>query len=347
MIGLVLGGGGVRGSYQIGVFYALKKSHIKIDGFTGSSIGAFNAAMLASKREEELLYFWRNTEIGKVFGFSDELIKLANSDKFNFKILKAGYNDLIKVIKNKGITTDNLLNILNELNIEESLFKSNKEFGLVTVRAHDFKPIYVFKKDLKNGKLNEYLMASCYLPIFKSKKIIDDNYYLDGGFYDYAPANALLDKGYDKVYVVDLDALGYRRKYKDKDKIILIKPSKNLGSIININQKKVSENILLGYYDTLKIVNNLDGNKFIFKIKSNSYYKFLIRKVSKKKLKEMHKMFRTTNEKKLILKALEYVMNKEKFSYYEVYNPYRLIKRIKKMKKDYGVYSFINMLHFF
>ena len=347
MIGLVLGGGGVRGSYQIGVFYALKKSHIKIDGFTGSSIGAFNAAMLASKREEELLYFWRNTEIGKVFGFSDELIKLANIDKFNFKILKAGYNDLIKVIKNKGITTDNLLNILNELNIEESLFKSNKEFGLVTVRAHDFKPIYVFKKDLKNGKLNEYLMASCYLPIFKSKKIIDDNYYLDGGFYDYAPANALLDKGYDKVYVVDLDALGYRRKYKDKDKIILIKPSKNLGSIININQKKVSENILLGYYDTLKIVNNLDGNKFIFKIKSNSYYKFLIRKVSKKKLKEMHKMFRTTNEKKLILKALEYVMNKEKFSYYEVYNPYRLIKRIKKMKKDYGVYSFINMLHFF
>ena len=347
MIGLVLGGGGVRGSYQIGVFYALKKSHIKIDGFTGSSIGAFNAAMLASKREEELLYFWRNTEIGKVFGFSDELIKLANSDKFNFKILKAGYNDLIKVIKNKGITTDNLLNILNELNIEESLFKSNKEFGLVTVRAHDFKPIYVFKKDLKNGKLNEYLMASCYLPIFKSKKIIDDNYYLDGGFYDYAPANALLDKGYNKVYVVDLDALGYRRKYKDKDKIILIKPSKNLGSIININQKKVSENILLGYYDNLKIVNNLDGNKFIFKIKSNSYYKFLIRKVSKKKLKEMHKMFRTTNEKKLILKALEYVMNKEKFSYYEVYNPYRLIKRIKKMKKDYGVYSFINMLHFF
>lgn len=347
MIGLVLGGGGVRGSYQIGVFYALKKSHIKIDGFTGSSIGAFNAAMLASKREKELLYFWRNTEIGKVFGFSDELIKLANSDKFNFKILKAGYNDLIKVIKNKGITTDNLLNILNELNIEESLFKSNKEFGLVTVRAHDFKPIYVFKKDLKNGKLNEYLMASCYLPIFKSKKIIDDNYYLDGGFYDYAPANALLDKGYNKVYVVDLDALGYRRKYKDKDKIILIKPSKNLGSIININQKKVSENILLGYYDTLKIVNNLDGNKFIFKIKSNSYYKFLIRKVSKKKLKEMHKMFRTTNEKKLILKALEYVMNKEKFSYYEVYNPYKLIKRIKKMKKDYGVYSFINMLHFF
>ena len=347
MIGLALGGGGVRGSYQIGVYLALKKSHIKIDGFTGSSIGAFNAAMLASKRDKELLNFWQTTEIGKMFGFSDELIKLANSDKFDFKIFKAGYNDFIKVIKNKGITTDNLLDILNELNIEESLFASNKDFGLVTVRVKDYKPMYIFKEDLKKGKLNEYLMASCYLPIFKMNKIIDDSYYLDGGFYDYAPANALLDKGYDLVYVVDLEAIGIRRKYKDKDRIVLIKPSRNLGSIININRKKVNENILLGYYDTLKIVKKLDGNKFIFKIKSKSYYKFLIRKVNKKKLKEMHKLFRTMDEKILIIKALEYIMTKEKFSYYKVYNPYMVIRQIKRLKKDYGVYSFINFLRFF
>ena len=43
MIGLALAGGGVRGAYQIGVYLALKKSHIKIDGFVGTSIGAFNA----------------------------------------------------------------------------------------------------------------------------------------------------------------------------------------------------------------------------------------------------------------------------------------------------------------
>ena len=108
MIGLALGGGGVRGSYQIGVYLALKKSHIKIDGFTGSSIGAFNAAMLASKRDKELLNFWQTTEIGKMFGFSDELIKLANSDKFDFKIFKAGYNDFIKALLQDDIKAMNI-----------------------------------------------------------------------------------------------------------------------------------------------------------------------------------------------------------------------------------------------
>ena len=346
MIGLALGGGGVRGSYQVGVYMALKKSHIKIAGFTGSSIGAFNAAMLAAGREKELLNFWRTTEIGKVFGFSDELIKLANSDKFDWKIIKASYNDIIKFIKNKGISTDNLKKTVDQLKIEDSLFKSNKDFGLVTVRVKDFKPMYVFKEDIKRGKLTDYLMASCYLPIFKLEKIIDDNYYLDGGFYDYAPTNALIDRGYDKVYVVDLEAIGYRRKYKDKDKIIVIKPSRKLGSIININEKRVRENILMGYYDTLKIVKNYDGYKYIFKHKSNNYYRFLLRKVSKKKLKEMHKLFRTTNEKKLVLKALEYIMTKENFSYYDVYSPLKVIKKIKKIDKRYGVYSFVAKLQF-
>ena len=251
-----------------------------------------------------------------------------------------------KFIKNKGISTDNLKKTVDQLKIEDSLFKSNKDFGLVTVRVKDFKPMYVFKEDIKRGKLTDYLMASCYLPIFKLEKIIDDNYYLDGGFYDYAPANALIDRGYDKVYVVDLEAIGYRRKYKDKDKIIVIKPSRKLGSIININEKRVRENILMGYYDTLKIVKNYDGYKYIFKHKSNNYYRFLLRKVSKKKLKEMHKLFRTTNEKKLVLKALEYIMTKENFSYYDIYSPLKVIKKIKKIDKRYGVYSFVAKLQF-
>lgn len=346
MTGLVLGGGGVRGSYQVGVYMALKKSYIKIDGFAGSSIGAFNAAMLSSKRDKELLKFWQTTEIGKVFGFSDELIKFANNDKFDLKIIKAGFNDIVKIIKNKGISTDNLINTVNSLNLEKSLFKSNKDFGLVTVRVKDFKPIYVFKEDIKKGKLTDYIMASCYLPIFKMNKLIDDNYYLDGGFYDYAPANALIDRGYDKVYVVDLDAIGYRRKYKDIDKVVIIKPSRKLGSIININEKKVRENILMGYYDTLKVVKNLDGYKYIFKKRNNNYYRFLLRKVSKKKLNEMQKFFRTTNDKKLVLKALEYVMNKENFSYYEIYNSLSVIRKIKKIDKNYGVYSFIKKIQF-
>ena len=108
----------------------------------------------------------------------------------------------------------------------------------------------------------------------------------------------------------------------------------------------IRENILMGYYDTLKIVKNLDGYKYIFKNKSDSYYRFLIRKVSKKKLKEMQKLFRTINDKKLVLKALEYVMDKENFSYYEVYSSMKVIKKVKKLDKDYGVYNFVKKMQF-
>ena len=46
---LVLSGGGSKGSYQIGVYKALKKMHIKIDIITGTSIGAINGALFTEK----------------------------------------------------------------------------------------------------------------------------------------------------------------------------------------------------------------------------------------------------------------------------------------------------------
>ena len=66
MIGLALSGGGTRGSYQAGAFMAFKKCHIKFNGYVGTSIGSFNAAMLAAGKEKELKKFWENVNIGKL-----------------------------------------------------------------------------------------------------------------------------------------------------------------------------------------------------------------------------------------------------------------------------------------
>ena len=57
----------------------------------------------------------------------------------------------------------------------------------------------------------------------------------------------------------------------------------------------------------------------------------------------MQKLFRTTDNKQLVIKAVEYVMRQEKFSYFEIYNIKKIIKTLKKRKK-YGVYRFINQL---
>ena len=171
MIGLALAGGGSRGAYQIGVYKALKKCHIKIDGFVGTSIGALNAAMLASNRDKELYNLWKSINIGNIFGFSDNFISNLEKNKVNLKLIKSGLTDLKKIILNKGISLDNYRKAIKDLNIEESLYKSNKDFGLVTVKFPEFKPLYLFKDDIKPNLLNEYIIASCYLPIFKMEKM--------------------------------------------------------------------------------------------------------------------------------------------------------------------------------
>ena len=344
MIGLALAGGGSRGAYQIGVYRALRKCHIRIDGFVGTSIGALNAAMLASNRDKELYNLWKSINMGNIFGFSDDFVKNLEKEKFDFELIKSGLMDFKKIVLNKGISLENYRKVLKDLKIEETLYKSDKDFGLVTVKFPEFKPLYLFKNDIKPSLLNEYIIASCYLPIFKMEKILDNKYYLDGGFYDNLPANALLKKGYDLVYAVNLDAIGIKRPYLDKSKVIEIKPSRNLGSILNVNKDKINKNIELGYYDTIKIIKKLDGYKYIFKKRSAFYYNFLLKNIKKRTMKETQTFFRTTDSKKLVIKALEYVMKKEGYSYYEIYNPYKVIREIKKLKKKHGVYKFINQI---
>ena len=63
---IVLGGGGSKGAYQIGAWRALKELGIKYDIITGTSIGAFNGAMMVQGDFEKALALWREIDIDKV-----------------------------------------------------------------------------------------------------------------------------------------------------------------------------------------------------------------------------------------------------------------------------------------
>ncbi len=47
--GLVLGGGGARGAYQIGVWKALLEKNIQFEVITGTSVGGLNGALIAQE----------------------------------------------------------------------------------------------------------------------------------------------------------------------------------------------------------------------------------------------------------------------------------------------------------
>lgn len=344
MTGLVLAGGGVKGSYQIGAYLALKKCNIKIDGVVGTSIGSFNACMIAMGKEKELYNFWRNVDIGELLEFKKEYTDSVNNND-TFKELVYGIEQMTLIVKNKGISNKKMKQTLDKMIDEDVLMNSEMDFGLVTVRANDLKPLYLFKSDMKKGKISEYILASCNLPVFKVQKFIDDKYYLDGGFYDNNPINMLLDKGYDKIYSIEIQGIGFSKKPKDLSKVVRIVPSRHLGSTLNVNKKKINENIKIGYYDTLKVLKNLDGYNFIFKKRSDLLYNTLVKKVDADLYKKVKKYFSAKSNKELVLKALEYTMIKDNQTYFEIYNVLKYIKYVKKNStRKHFVYEFVKSL---
>lgn len=344
MNGLVLAGGGVKGAYQIGAYLAFKKCGIRIDGIVGTSIGSFNAAMIVSGKEAELYEFWKNVDVGKLLNFNSKYVESVNN-KDIFKELIYGIEEMSLIVKNKGIDSNNLKKILDEMIDEEAIRQSYMDFGLVTVRVKDLKPLYLFKEDMAKGKMGEYILASCNLPLFKNQKLIDNNYYIDGGFYDTNPINMLIDKKYKKIYSIEIQGIGFSQKVKDSKNVIKITPSRFLGSTLNVNKKKINENIKLGYYDTLKVLKNYDGYNYIFKKHNKVLYNMLASKINKDLYKRCKRYFKSKDNKELILKSLEYVMMKEDKTYFEIYKILDVIKDIKENTDNkHFVYEFVRNL---
>ena len=101
----------------------------------------------------------------------------------------------------------------------------------------------------------------------------------------------------------------------------------------------------MGYYDTLKIINNYDGYNFIFKNYSKWVYNILARKVDKELLKKCKRYFRAKDNKELIIKALEYTLIKEDLTYFNIYSIFKQIRYVKKKtNKKHFVYDFVKSL---
>ena len=67
MKALVLGGGGAKGSYEVGVWKALNKLNMKFDIVTGVSIGSINGAFYAANEYKKCLKMWRTITTNDLF----------------------------------------------------------------------------------------------------------------------------------------------------------------------------------------------------------------------------------------------------------------------------------------
>ncbi|MFW6022366.1 MAG: patatin-like phospholipase family protein [Halanaerobiaceae bacterium] len=269
MYGLVLEGGGAKGSYQIGAYKAIKEMNIEIGGIAGTSVGAINGALIIQNNWDRAYDIWYNINLSRLFDVDQVVLNEIRNLNFNHNNIKYIYNRLKTILNNRGIDLKKIRKLLVENIDEEAIRSSDMDFGIVTINLSEMEPMELYLEDIPEGSLVDYLIASSYLPTFKMEKM-DGSLYLDGGFYNNLPINLLVDRGYENIIAVRTYAIGRVPDMKNKKLTIdYIAPEENLGGILEFEQERIRNNIKLGYYDTLKFFKDLKGKRYYIEIEDS------------------------------------------------------------------------------
>ena len=240
---LVLGGGGSRGAYEIGVWQALRELGVRIDIVTGASVGAINGAMIAQDAFDPAVSLWREIDTSKVFDI-----------------------DIKDIIVNTGIGTSKLKDMLLEHIDEAAVRKSAMEYGLVTLELPSMTPKFLMKEQIPKGMLIDYILASSALfPAMKTYEI-NSMKYIDGGYADNLPVGMAVDHGATHVVAVDLEVVGViqKKRFNDADFLRIIQCPWDLGHMLIFDRNNSKKILRLGYLDTLKAFHVYEGGHFCF-----------------------------------------------------------------------------------
>ena len=275
MRGLVLEGGGAKGSYQLGAYKALLEMDIEISGITGTSIGAINGAMIAQGDFEKAKDLWMAIDPEEVFKMSTE--DLSDLMNLNFDRNNVGriFGRIKNIFENKGIDVEHIRKYLDEFVDEDKVRSSQLDFGLVTYSLTDFEPLELFIEDIPEGKLVEYLIASSYLPAFKGEKL-DGKRFIDGAVHDNLPINMLVGRGYNEIIAIRTYGSGRVRPVDDEASVSVqhIGPTEDLGRVLEFVPERIEHNIRLGYLDTKRHYENLKGTNYYIRAEDDEDYYF-------------------------------------------------------------------------
>lgn len=335
---IVLSGGGAKGAYQIGFWKAIRRLGIKYDIVTGTSIGALNGAFMVQKDYHNAFLLWNFMHYNQV------LNQDFKGSIFDSKQRKQIVLNYIKGAAKGGLEVPGLENIIDKYLNKDLFYNSNIDYGLVTVKFPSLKPVMLTKKEIEPEKLKDYLIASasCF-PAFKMKEI-NNELYIDGGYYDNMPVELAIKLGADNIICVDLRAIGFKRDSKKYNVPIMTISSKNsIGNFLVLEKKQARRAIKLGYNDTMKAFNKLDGDFYTFRLGSlnrnySRLYDIFISNLEKyididnKSIK--YKKFYGRQKEEYFNKILENVMKAFNIEEQQIYRTSHVNVLLKKIIKD-------------
>lgn len=257
---VVLGGGGSKGSYQIGVWQALREMGMEYQVVTGTSVGALNGALMAQGEFEAAYDLWWNLDNGQVM----EGIPDATEDPDHpFALYRAFVREMVT---KGGLDISPLEETIRGVLDEEKLRKSGVSYGIVTVDMTSFKPVRLFLSEMPQGSAADYMIASasCF-PAFKPRTI-EKARFIDGGYYDNLPVEMATQAGLplDEIWAVDVDGIGVRRDFRPSVPLRTIRCHWDLGSFLIFDKEQLRRNIRLGYLDAMKEMGRFHGRAYAF-----------------------------------------------------------------------------------
>ena len=250
-VGLVLSGGGGKGSYQIGVLKALKENGYLDDivAISGASIGTVNA-MLYSMDDMDIMHrAWEEIDMSTVFDVDLERIFDMELKNLLERIPYFSREGMIKMME-KYINFDKLKN--GKYSIFASICKLDKAQDNLVAE-------YRKLQDYNTETIKKILLASTALPLIYESVEIDGEYYRDGGICDNEPIKPLYDMGIRQFIIVGLNHNKVFKPEKWPDaNFVVIYPSHDLGDLVtgtlNFTDKAIDFRERLGYKDGLRAI---------------------------------------------------------------------------------------------
>ncbi|MGI6359809.1 MAG: patatin-like phospholipase family protein [Acholeplasmatales bacterium] len=246
-VGLMLGGGGARGSYQIGILKALDEYGLKemFSAISGVSIGALNGYFyLSTNSYQTVLDAW-------FYGVDNNPIEFSKRQKGKGK---------------KGLFSNDVLYEMEEKYADKEIFKNTKTDLYITVLKIKNPKItsmvpWRWEKVVKHANTSKNplkdAISSSSIPIIFGANEVDNSYFIDGGLADNNPIDILIEKGCNLIFACSLDYNYDYKKYKDKNITIVNITSTNvfprgivnqLVGVIDFKKSLFIERMNYGYY---------------------------------------------------------------------------------------------------
>lgn len=259
--GLVLGGGGAKGCYEVGSLQAFKECNIKFDCIAGTSIGAIIGAIYTQQTLDEVVDFVYAISPGQIvkdfFEFPDNF----NDVLENKEQIKTF---LEHFIKNKSNDITPLIHSFEKMFDYERFINSNIEYACMTYNVTKMQPQPFYKEDISREQAVSIIMASasCF-PAFPMMEI-EGQKYIDGGYANNVPITLVKEMNADKIIVVDVHGPGRYNSINQDDVSLYIEPILPLANFLDFRTEQGVRSLRLGYLETMKYLNEYSGYVYTF-----------------------------------------------------------------------------------